>query len=161
MIPSAKGAIALAAVGGLVAILKMILQARAAREAREAAVKAAAELAELRRESEERAARHAREAADRAEQAAERALEREQKEKVIAELQASNAGVLDFLKAQLKTQQEAGAKRYDIIERNTTANEKLATACADQARELRVLVDRVGRLEGGAGCRIVGNGRPT
>ncbi len=151
--PSAKGAIALAIVGGFLTILKLIVQARAARQASADKLLADAEVARLRREAEERAQRHLREAEERAAEAAERKAEREQRDKLLAELQAANADTLSFMKEQLKAQQESGAQRYAIIERNTAANEKLATACATQAQELRVMVDRVARIEGGAGCR--------
>ncbi|MDD5302040.1 MAG: hypothetical protein PHS14_02940 [Elusimicrobia bacterium] len=156
MIPSAKGAIALAIAGGLIAILKLVVQARSARQAAADKLLADAEVARLRREAEERLARHTREAEERAEEATERKAEREQRDKLLAELQAANAATLDFMKSQLQAQQVAGAQRYAIIERNTAANEKLAAACATQASELRVMVDRVGRLEGGAGCRAPG-----
>lgn len=149
-----KGAIALAVVGGLIAIAKMILQHRANMELKAAEAKAREELAKEQAQAAERSARHAS-------AAAERAQDREQTEKLIAELRSANEATLQFLKDQLKSQQEAGARRYDIIERNTATNEKLSTACAAQAQELRVLVDRVGRIEGGAGCRAQGTGRPA
>lgn len=153
MTTTIKGTLAVAVITGLIAVLKMIVQARAAREAREAAAKAASEVANLRREAEERLARHQREAEERQAEAIERKAEREQRDKLLAELQAANKDTLDFMKAQLEAQQAAGANRYSIIERNTAVTEKLATACATQAAELRVMVDRVARLEGGAGCK--------
>lgn len=153
MTPSTKSMIAGTLVAGLVAVLKLIFQARAVREAAEAKRIADAELLKMRREAEERAARHAREAEERAEQAAERKADREQKEKLIAELQKSGAETLEFMKAQLKSQQEIGAKRYEIIERNTNANEKIASALTLQTQELRVMVDRIAKIEGGSGCR--------
>jgi len=134
----------------------MIFQSRQAREAREMAHQSAEEVARLRREAEERLSRHQKEAEERIEEAAERKAEREQKEKLLSELQSSNKETLDFMKAQLKAQQESGANRYSLIERNTAITEKLAVACAAQASELRVLVDRLARLEGGAGCRAIG-----
>lgn len=144
----ANGAIALAIVGGVIAIAKLWLQHRANLELKAAEAETREELAKEQAAAAERAARHAREAA-------EREAEREQKEKLIAELQGANKRTLDFLEGQLKAQQESSSKRYDIIERNTSANEKIATALAAQAQELRVMVERVSRIEGGAGCRAV------
>jgi len=153
MSPQAKGALLLAVVGGILTIIKLIIQARAAREAAADKLIADAEVARLRRDADERAMRHAREAEERAQDAEERKADREQKEKLISEGQAANTRTLDFLEAQLRSQQEAGAKRYEIIERNTAANETMATSLMLQAQELRVLVDRVAKIEGGAGCR--------
>ena len=153
MSPQAKGALLLAVVGGILTIIKLIIQARAAREAAADKLIADAEVARLRRDAEERAMRHAREAEERAQDAEERKADREQKEKLISEGQAANTRTLDFLEAQLRSQQEAGAKRYEIIERNTAANETMATSLMLQAQELRVMVDRVAKIEGGAGCR--------
>ena len=144
--PSAKTTIILAVIGLLGAIIKLWLQHRQMIELREKEATALKERAADQAAATERAARHAREAAEREE-------ERAQTAKLIAELQQSNTRTLDFMEAQLKSQQEAGARRYEIIERNTAVTEKLATACAAQSQELRVMVDRVGRLEGGAGCR--------
>lgn len=159
MIPSAKGAVAIAIVGGLIAILKIIVQARVVRQAAADKLLADAEVARLRREAEERLARHQREAEERAEEAAERKAEREQRDKLLAELQSSNAATLDFMKSQLKAQQEAGAQRYAIIERNTANTATLAAACATMGQELRVMVDRIAKIEGGAGCRSNGDRR--
>jgi len=153
MSPQAKGALLLAVVGGILTIIKLIIQARAAREAAADKLIADAEVARLRRDADERAMRHAREAEERAQDAEERKADREQKEKLISEGQAANTRTLDFLEAQLRSQQEAGAKRYEIIERNTAANETMATSLMLQAQELRVMVDRVAKIEGGAGCR--------
>jgi len=153
MSPQAKGALLLAVVGGILTIIKLIIQARAAREAAADKLIADAEVARLRRDADERAMRHEREAEERAQDAEERKADREQKEKLISEGQAANTRTLDFLEAQLRSQQEAGAKRYEIIERNTAANETMATSLMLQAQELRVMVDRVAKIEGGAGCR--------
>ena len=156
---SPKWIVAGSTIAGLIAILKMVLQARAARQAAADKLLADAEVARLRREAEERVARHQREAEERAKEADERKAERELRDKLFAENQASTARTLAFMESQLKASQEAGASRYSIIERNTATTEKLATACATQAQELRVMVDRVARLEGGAGCKAPFGGK--
>ncbi len=160
MTPATKGAIVLAAIGGLLTILKIVIQARAARQATADKVLADAEVARLRKEAEERSARHLREAEEREEEREERKAEREQKEKLFQELQTSNEKTLQFMRDQLKAQQESGAKRYEIIERGNANIATLAAACAVQGQELRVMVDRIAKLEGGAGCRALG-GRPA
>ena len=156
MNPSAKGAIALAVAGGLIAILKMILQARAAREAREAAEKAAAEVARLRREAEERLARHTRDEEERENAAAERKAEREQKEKLIAQLQASTSETLAILRNELMVRDAASQRSFEYLDRNTRATERLAETAVASAAELRALGEKVAHLQGGAGCRAPG-----
>ena len=143
---SNKWAIGIAIVGGVIAIVKMVIQNRQMLAVKTMEKDAQAQLADSQRQNQERAARHAAEAA-------EREVNHALREAEMARLQESNKRTLDMLEGQIKAHQEASEKRYAIIERNTAAVEKTASALATQAQELRVLVDRVGRLEGGAGCR--------
>jgi septal ring factor EnvC (AmiA/AmiB activator) len=161
-VPSAKTQLLLLVVGGIISIVTLIVKHRQAMEAQKAKLEAEKELADERTAAQERAARHAAEAEERERAAAEREKDREQRERLIETLQKNSGEMMTFLKSQLQASQEAGAKRYDIIEKNTAANADLARGVAEQARELRVLVDRVARIEGGSGCRAgLQNGRTT
>lgn len=150
----AKGAIALAAVAGLIAILKMILQARAAREASDDKIKSDSEVAKLRREAEERGARHEREAEDREQEAEERKAEREQKEKLIVQLQESTRETLAILRNELAVRDLQSARSFEYLDRNTRATEKLAETAVSHAAELRSIGEKIASIQGGAGCRI-------
>jgi len=161
MMSSTKGAIVLAIIGIIGVAVKMLLQARVAREAAAAARQAAAdklladaEVAKLRREAEERLARHAREAEERVEEAAERKAEREQKEKLIAQLQASTAETLAILRNELLVRDAASARSFEYLDRNTRATEKLAEMALSQAAEMKEIRGHVAELKGGAGCRL-------
>lgn len=160
MISSAKGAIALALVGGLLAILKLMVQARSARQAAADKILADAEVARLRRDAEERAARHARDAEERANDAEERKEEREQKEKLIAQLQAATAETLAILRNELTVRDAASARSFEYLDRNTRATEKLAEMALAQQAELKEIRGHVAELKGGAGCRLDSR-RPT
>ena len=148
-----KGALALALVGGLVAILKMMLQARQARQAAEDKLKNEAELAKLRRDADERAARHVREEAERVTAAAERKAEHEQKEKFIAQLQEATKKTLDVLQSQIGAQEATNARAFEMLDRNTQAIGQLAESVASLAQDSRTMTIKVAEIASGAGCR--------
>ncbi len=161
MTPATKGAIVLAVIAIVGTVAKMLLQARAAREAATAARQAAAdkliadaEVAKLRREAEERIARHTREAEERAADAAERADDRAQREKLIAQLQASTAETLAILRNELIVRDAASARSFEYLDRNTRATEKLAEMALAQTAEIKEIRGHVAELKGGAGCRL-------
>ena len=153
MMPSTKGAIALAIVGGLIAIIKMMLQSRAVREAAADKLLADAEVARLRREAEERSARHARDAQERAEEANARMAERDQKEKLIAQLQASTEATLSILRNELKVRDEASERSFEYLDRNTRATERLAETAVTSAMEMRAISEKISAIQSGSGCR--------
>jgi len=149
----AKGAIALAVIGGIIAIVKIIVQNRATKELKLAEAKALEDLTREKAAAQERAARHAKEEADRANAAAEREAERAQKDKLISQLQQANAETLDLLKSELAAQQKTSDRSFELLDRNTRATESLAQTVAIQAQELRTISGQVAALSGGAGCR--------
>lgn len=149
MSASAKASVLLAVVGGIIAIVKIILQTQANRELQVAAAEKEARLAQLQREREERLARHQKEAE-------ERAAERAQKDALISQLQKATDETLAVLRSELGVQQKTNDRAFELLDRNTRSTENLAQAVATQAAELRVLSGAVSKLEGGAGCKAVG-----
>ena len=135
-------------IGGVLAILKMVISHRAMMELKKSEADARDKLASAQVASQERAARQAREAS-------EREAERDQKEKLFHELQTQTARVLQVLEAELKSQQITNARAFELLERNTLATQKLAEAATSQSNEMRIIAGIVAELKGGAGCRAL------
>lgn len=147
----AKVTIILAVIGIAGTVLRMLLQARTTRQLTADNRAKEERLAELRREQDERQARHTREAA-------EREAERQQKEKLIAQLQAQTNQTLAILERELKVQQDTSRQAFEMLDRNTRAVESLAQTVASQASDLRLLTQQIAEIKGGAGCRSNGRG---
>ncbi len=131
---------------GIIAILRLVIQARTVKEAAAAKLAADAELSHIKRDIDERAARHLREAAERAE-------ERQQKEALIAALQQASKDTLDVLKAQISAQQITAERAFATLDRNTHELASLSESVASLAQDSRSATMAIASIQGGSGCR--------
>lgn len=150
------GTVLLAAVAGLIAILKMRVQHRQLMEVKKADDDKQKKLIEADQDKAERAARHAKEAS-------EAQADREEKEKLINALKSQIDRSLTMLEEQGKARDEESVRQYEIADRNTRAVEKMAEAAAAQAASLQQMTVQLASLQAGGGCRAgsMQGGRPA